>query len=48
VRATLRGHRNSVRALNISSDGRRLLSTSMDLTGIVWDLTQALESGHRE
>jgi WD40 repeat protein len=42
VRATLRGHLRSVRALSVSRDGRRLVSASTDLTALVWDLASAL------
>ena len=45
VRATLRGHQSGARALGVSSDGRRLVSASMDLTGLIWDLPAALERG---
>ena len=45
VRATLRGHQSSVRALGVSSDGRRLVSAGMDLTGLIWDLSGAIERG---
>ena len=38
VRATLRGHLNSVRAVCVSTNGRRLVSASTDLTALVWDL----------
>jgi WD40 repeat protein/beta-lactamase regulating signal transducer with metallopeptidase domain len=44
VRATLRGHLNGVRAVCVSPDGRRFVSASADLTALVWDLSQALES----
>ncbi len=40
VRATLRGHQNEVRAVSVSADGRRLVSASTDLTGLVWDLAR--------
>jgi WD40 repeat protein len=43
VRATLRGHLNSVRAVCVSTNGQRLVSASMDLTALVWDLAGARE-----
>ncbi len=43
VRATLRGHLNSVRAVCVSKNGQRLLSASTDLTALVWDLAGTLE-----
>ena len=36
--ATLRGHRDLVTALQFSHDGRSLASSSLDRTGIVWDV----------
>jgi WD40 repeat protein len=45
VRATLRGHLSGVRAVCVSSDGRRLVSASLDLTALIWDLSEALERG---
>ncbi len=43
VRATLRGHKNSVRAVCVSTNGKRLVSASTDLTALVWDLAGVIE-----
>ncbi|HEX4592410.1 MAG TPA: WD40 repeat domain-containing protein, partial [Gemmataceae bacterium] len=40
VRHHFTGHRNEVIALAFTHDGRRLVSTSSDLTGLVWDVSQ--------
>ncbi|MBI3411012.1 MAG: WD40 repeat domain-containing protein [Planctomycetes bacterium] len=39
VRRRLAGHRNDVKALAFTPDGRRLITMSRDLTGLVWDLS---------
>jgi WD40 repeat protein len=36
--STLRGHADAVRAVAVSADGRRAVSSSDDLTVKVWDL----------
>jgi cytochrome c len=38
AQAQLRGHGGPVRALAVSADGKRLISTSFDTTAIVWSL----------
>ena len=43
VRATLRGHKNAVRAVCVSTNGKRLVSASTDLTALVWDLAGVIE-----
>ncbi len=43
VRATLRGHKNAVRAVCASTNGKRLVSASLDLTALVWDLAEVIE-----
>ncbi len=40
VRGRLEGHRGPVRSVVFSADGRRLASSSADLTALVWDLTE--------
>jgi WD40 repeat protein len=35
------GHSNEVTALAFTPDGQRLISTSRDLTALVWDVSQA-------
>jgi WD40 repeat protein len=40
--AKLEGHLGQVRSIAISGDGRRLVSGSSDLTGLVWDLSHIL------
>ena len=40
--AELRGHTGPVRSVSVSRDGKRLVSVSMDLTGLVWDLRAIL------
>jgi WD40 repeat protein len=41
VRRQLAGHRNYITSLEFTPDGRRLLSTSTDRTGLVWDVRLA-------
>jgi hypothetical protein len=41
TRRKLAGHGNQVTALAFTPDGRRLVSTSWDLTGLVWDVSLA-------
>jgi RNA polymerase sigma factor (sigma-70 family) len=38
LRCQFKGHRNNVTALAFTPDGRRLISASRDLTGLVWDV----------
>src|SRR5262249_47604561 len=38
---TLRGHRGEIPQLAFTSDGRRLVSVSRDMTGLVWDTSYA-------
>ncbi|MBI3411014.1 MAG: hypothetical protein HY040_21995 [Planctomycetes bacterium] len=38
-RRQLLGHRNSVRHLEFTSDGRRLVTISRDQTGLIWDVS---------
>lgn len=40
-RRVLAGHRNNVSRLAFTRDGRRLVTVSADLTGLVWDLSLA-------
>lgn len=40
--AELHGHTGRVKAVSISGDGNRLLSASMDCTGLVWDFPALL------
>ncbi|MBI3411016.1 MAG: WD40 repeat domain-containing protein [Planctomycetes bacterium] len=42
-RRVLSGHRNSVTQLAFTPDGRRLVTLSEDLTGLVWDLSLPIE-----
>jgi hypothetical protein len=42
VRRRLAGHRGQVIALSFSADGKRLISSSLDTTALVWDLSQRL------
>lgn len=40
--ANVQGHTGRVKAVAMSGDGKRLLSASMDLTGLVWDFPALL------
>jgi WD40 repeat protein len=37
-------HRGGVRRISVSLDGKRIISTGDDLTGLVWDATRLLPS----
>jgi len=38
---TLKGHQGAITAVRFSSDGKRLVTTSVDKTARVWDLENA-------
>jgi len=45
IRHRFKGHRNTVWQLAFSRDGKRLISASFDVTGLVWDVSPSSATG---